>query len=224
MADITIPGMFLTGDHASRPAASAVGGGALYSCTDDNLIYQSDGSTWSTWATVGGGGGGGGGTSIPNLAVGTWQALGWVSAVGTSSGFAASRAYFAKFIPTADVTVAAAAWHCTTSAGNLDFAIYNGAHDTKLSSTGSFASPGTGDRTQALTSSLAMTAGTPYYLTFSTSSTSLRIPAVIPAVGMGYGAWNLYGLQSSAGVPLPASLTPSWDSAGAAYPIFWFTE
>ena len=53
MATITIPGMFLTGDHASRPAADAVGGGALYSCTDHSLIYQSDGSAWSTWATLG---------------------------------------------------------------------------------------------------------------------------------------------------------------------------
>lgn len=53
MAAITIPGMFLTGDHASRPAASAVGKGALYSCTDHDLIYQSDGSTWTTWATLG---------------------------------------------------------------------------------------------------------------------------------------------------------------------------
>lgn len=58
MAVITIPGMFLTGDHASRPAATAVGSGSLYSCTDHSLIYQSDGSSWSTWATLGSGGGG----------------------------------------------------------------------------------------------------------------------------------------------------------------------
>lgn len=53
MAVITIPGMFLTGTHAARPAANAVGGGALYSCTDHGLIYQSDGAAWSTWATLG---------------------------------------------------------------------------------------------------------------------------------------------------------------------------
>lgn len=58
MVAITIPGMFLTGTHAARPAASAVGGGTLYSCSDHSLIYQSDGSAWSTWATVGGGGDG----------------------------------------------------------------------------------------------------------------------------------------------------------------------
>lgn len=49
----------LTGDHASRPAANTVPEGTLYSCTDHDLIYQSDGATWSTWATLTGGGGGG---------------------------------------------------------------------------------------------------------------------------------------------------------------------
>lgn len=45
----------LEGDHASRPAASAVPQGTLYSCTTHSLIYQSDGtSAWSTWATLGG--------------------------------------------------------------------------------------------------------------------------------------------------------------------------
>lgn len=45
-----------TGDHASRPAATAVAAGTLYSCSDHGLIYQSDGATWSTYATLAGGG------------------------------------------------------------------------------------------------------------------------------------------------------------------------
>ena len=49
MATITVPGMFLTGTHSARPAASAVGKGALYSCTTHKLVYQSDGSSWATW-------------------------------------------------------------------------------------------------------------------------------------------------------------------------------
>ena len=57
MADTTLPGLLATGDHASRPAASAVGTGALYSCTTHGLVYQTDGSSWSTWATLGGSGG-----------------------------------------------------------------------------------------------------------------------------------------------------------------------
>lgn len=43
----------LDGDHASRPAATAVPAGTLYSCSDHDLIYQSDGSVWATWATLG---------------------------------------------------------------------------------------------------------------------------------------------------------------------------
>lgn len=44
----------LDGTHAARPAATAVPEGTLYACTDHGLIYQSDGATWSTWATLGG--------------------------------------------------------------------------------------------------------------------------------------------------------------------------
>lgn len=54
MPTITIPGMFLTGNHAGRPAASAVGSGAIYSCSTHSLLYQSDGSSWSTWANLAG--------------------------------------------------------------------------------------------------------------------------------------------------------------------------
>lgn len=56
MADATLPGLLLTGTHAARPAATAVGSGALYSCSTHLLIYQSDGATWSTWATLTGSG------------------------------------------------------------------------------------------------------------------------------------------------------------------------
>lgn len=45
----------LEGDHASRPAAGDVPEGTLYSCTTHSLVYQSDTSTWTTWATLGSG-------------------------------------------------------------------------------------------------------------------------------------------------------------------------
>ena len=56
MADTTLPGLLSTGDHASRPAASAIGSGGLYACSDHALVYQTDGSSWTTWASLGGGG------------------------------------------------------------------------------------------------------------------------------------------------------------------------
>ena len=49
----TVAGVHLGPDtHANRPTASSVTDGTLYSCTDHNLIYQSNGSSWSTWATL----------------------------------------------------------------------------------------------------------------------------------------------------------------------------
>lgn len=43
--------LFQTGVHGSRPAASA--GCVLYDCTTHSLIYRSDGSTWTTFASLG---------------------------------------------------------------------------------------------------------------------------------------------------------------------------
>lgn len=83
MAATTLPGVLLTGTHAARPAATAVASGTLYACSDHSLIYQSDGATWSTWASLSG-------TGAPTTAdylVGT--ANGSLSAeivVGTSPG------------------------------------------------------------------------------------------------------------------------------------------
>lgn len=42
------------GTHAARPAVGDVPEGTLYSCADHGLVYQSDGATWDTWATLGG--------------------------------------------------------------------------------------------------------------------------------------------------------------------------
>ena len=40
----------LVGVIADRPAATAVPAGTLYSCTDEAMIYQSDGTNWDDWA------------------------------------------------------------------------------------------------------------------------------------------------------------------------------
>lgn len=52
MATTRFSDHLLTGDHASRPAASAVPAGTLYACTTHTKVYQSDGSSaWSDWHT-----------------------------------------------------------------------------------------------------------------------------------------------------------------------------
>ena len=51
----TVDGIHLGPDtHANRPAATAVESGTLYSCSDHDLIYRSDGAAWATWATLSG--------------------------------------------------------------------------------------------------------------------------------------------------------------------------
>lgn len=49
MPDLTLPGVLLTGTHAARPAATAVGGGTIYACSTHAILYQSDGASWGTW-------------------------------------------------------------------------------------------------------------------------------------------------------------------------------
>lgn len=44
-----LPAAFSQGTHGSRPAASSVAVGAIYACSTHSLLYQSDGSSWSTW-------------------------------------------------------------------------------------------------------------------------------------------------------------------------------
>lgn len=63
-ATTTLPVLFSTGIHSARPAASAVGPGGLYSCTTHSLVYQTDGSSWTTWANLAGTGGTGTLTTI----------------------------------------------------------------------------------------------------------------------------------------------------------------
>lgn len=84
----TVAGILLHGDHASRPAASAPPVGSVYSCSDHSLVYVTDGSTWSTWATLGG--------SVPSFATPT-IALGATAAGGAASTIIRSDATIDAF-------------------------------------------------------------------------------------------------------------------------------
>ncbi len=76
------------GVFASRPAASAVTAGTLYAATDTKVVYQSDGTSWSTWLDASGTGGGGVATdpiwtTAGQIAVATGSAA--ASALGVGS-------------------------------------------------------------------------------------------------------------------------------------------
>lgn len=47
----SLPTEMQTGTHAARPAVSAVGEGALYSCSTHQLVYQMLAGAWGTWYT-----------------------------------------------------------------------------------------------------------------------------------------------------------------------------
>jgi hypothetical protein len=160
-----------------------------------------------------------GGSSIPNLYVGSMPPF---NANTVSFAPSANRAYLVKFIPTANVTVGTAFWNCSTSSGNLDFGIYNADFSSRLGSTGSFASPGTGARSQALTGSVALTAGTVYYVAAAFSSAAFRGPMAIMGSAVSTGGANFYGREESA-FPLPSSIASvdAWED-GVTVPAFYF--
>lgn len=106
----TVAGILLVGDHASRPAAATVVAGTLYSCTDHDLIYQSDGATWSTWADLSGSG-----PSFATPAI----ALGATAAAGAASTVIRSDATIDAF-DTSDP--AATAYGNAAVVGTVDFA------------------------------------------------------------------------------------------------------
>lgn len=208
--------LFQSGDHASRPAVTA--GCVLYWCTDHEIFYRSNGSAWSTWSDLSGLGGGGSAV-IPNLVI---SSIPPHLALSTPTALTANRAYIFKIAPTQDVTVTTAYWNCTASAGNLDFGIYNADFSSRLGSTGSFASPGTGARSQALTGSVALVAGNIYHLAFAASSTTLRVAQLTLPAAVATGGWNMWGREESA-LPLPASIAAidAWED-GTVLPYFAF--
>jgi hypothetical protein len=112
MAALTLPGVLLTGTHAGRPAATAVGTGTLYACSDHSLIYQSDGASWSTWATLGTTG------SVATDAI--WDAAGDL-AVGSGSNTASklSAGATAGHVLTSNGSAAAPSWQAAGSGGAL---------------------------------------------------------------------------------------------------------
>lgn len=221
MADNLFETHVQAGTHAARPAATAVPPGSLYACTDHTIVYQSDGSAWSNWHDPTGLASGGG-EALANEWVGVGHPMLHSS---VSQALNANRIYLAKYSPRVDVTVDTANIYINTSAGNLDLGIYNADLSSLLASTGSFASPGTGHRTQAFSgaASVAMDAGTIYYLAMMVSSTSFRCPTFVPSGAYTTG-WNIIGREDAGSMPLPASIAAAdgWED-GFVMPLFYFT-
>lgn len=72
------------GVHGSRPAATAVTAGGLYSCTTHGLIYRSDGAVWATYATLVPAGGTA--AYVLTKTTGTDYDFAWAAAAGGGGG------------------------------------------------------------------------------------------------------------------------------------------
>ena len=207
---MTTGGDVIYGGASGAPTRLANGSGG-------QVLTSAGGTSAPTWETPSGSGGG-----LVNPFVGTGQCLPTYGGA-LASAFVADRAYIQRFVALADVTVSTAYWNCTTSAGNMDFAIYNSDLSTKLGSTGSFASPGTGARSQALGGSVNLTAGTVYYVAWATDSGAYQASQQFSTH---VGALDFFGTQNSAGVALPATLaTSGWTTnggGGQGFPVFHF--
>lgn len=49
MADYLLEQWGGPGDHGARPAVTDVSEGALWCCTDDNVVEINDGAAWVEW-------------------------------------------------------------------------------------------------------------------------------------------------------------------------------
>lgn len=108
--------------HANRPTATTVPAGCLYACTTHSLIYRSDGSSWSTWATLAGGSAvllstvtaagdlivASGSGAVTNLAKGSALQVLRVNAAGTALEYAAPTG--SSLVSPDDVPASPDAW------------------------------------------------------------------------------------------------------------------
>jgi hypothetical protein len=130
----------------------------------------------------------------------------------TAPATAANRATYSRWVCLKDVTVSTAYFKVATTGGNIDIGIYDSSLN-RLGSTGSFATPGTGNQSHALTGSVSLTAGSVYYFAWAPNSTTPKLVSATPQ-SVATGGWNMIGRTESS-FPLPSGpLTAIWEDAG----------
>ncbi len=152
------------------------------------------------------------------------SALGWIGLA--SGGFTANRIAISRFVAPKDFTVTSVKFRTNTAGtGNVDVGIYDAAGTTKLKSSGSTASKKGANTTQtvALTSTLAITAGTIYHVALESdvsdgTYTAAWFTAITDQIfGTGLGVAETFLFDST--FPLPASLSGA-AATGASGPVF----
>jgi hypothetical protein len=159
---------------------------------------------------------------LNNLFVGTMLPHMAEDAVAPNSN---NGAFYHRFRVDDDIEVDTAFINILTSSGNIEIAIYNAALSSKLATTGSVASPGTGERSFALTTPLSLTAGTVYYAALWTSSATFRCTGEASTSGYYFGGgWQLHGLETSLASGLPATPSPTWEGTGRGWCAILFND
>lgn len=206
--------LFQEGSAPTTPASTKW---RLYFKTDGLYVRDDAGTETGPLAASSGGG-----EALANEFVGVGHPM---LASSITNQLAANRVYLAKYSPRVDVTVTTANIYINTSNGNLDFGIYNSDFSSLLASVGTTASPGTGLRTFAFSgaASVAMDAGTIYYLAMQVSSTTFRCPTYVPPGAQTTGH-NILGREDAGSMPIPSSIASvdAWED-GFVFPMFYFT-
>lgn len=122
------------------------------------------------------------------------------SAIGT-----ANLCVWTRFQVTRPVTVSLVRYNAVVAAGNMDVAITDASFNV-LASTGSFAMPGTGARSQALTASVRLVPGRVYHAAVSFSDATA---AIARANGTSVGSSAPMSVSATSSFPVPAAASPS---------------
>jgi hypothetical protein len=138
----------------------------------------------------------------------------------------ASRAYFVKFVPDRDMTIASIKFHVGTLGADVacDVGIYSADLQTRHAVSTAAASRlnTTGIKNIALTASYTMRAGTTYYIAFSSDAGSTAILTFSTLAGAltasfpGTAAGDVIMDYKAASHPLPTTLSVTGGLGGAA--------
>lgn len=195
----------LTGTHAARPAAGDVPEGTLYACTSDDLIYQSNGASWSTWADVSGTGG----AADPEDPFSFGYPFTADPGLANSGGATVAQNVCRYMRVIGGGAITKVGMHITTSNGNISVAHYSNSGSgrssvpaTRVATTGAIASPGTGY--QEVNLSTTLSPGD--WLAISTDSASFALLKAggFAASASALAAGRAYAQTSAHPCPSPA--------------------